>query len=106
MAYVKPGTKVSSVGPAASSDSDYLAVDGKGIPFNTAVEATIGGFGVVDPNTGDFEVLDALPLGRQAAQLAVEAGSNVDFATVDYVTGTEVDSSAVLDSEIITSDLT
>lgn len=96
MAYVLPST----------AQDGHSSVDGVDKPFGVAVEASKGGFGVVNPHTGIFEVLDALPLGRQSAQLAVEAGSTVDFATFDFVTGTEVDASAVLDSEIITVDLT
>ena len=96
MAYVKPRT----------DQSGHSFVDGVDKPFGVAVEASKGGFGVVNPHTGIFEVLDALPLGRASVQLAVEAGSTVDFATVDYVTATEVDASTVLDSDLITVDLT
>ena len=106
MPYVKPGTTVSSVGPADSSDSDYLAVDGVSPTFGTAVQASNAGYGVIDPNTGTFEVLDALPLGRQAAQLAVEAGSQIDFATEDFLTTAEITASSGKIKEGAGSDLT
>lgn len=96
MPYVKPST----------AQDGHSSVDGVDKPFGVAVEASAGGFGVVNPHTGIFEVLDALPLGRASIQNAVEAGSTVDFATVDYVTATEVDASTALDSELITTDLT
>ena len=103
------------------TDSDaYASVDGVNVKFNTPVEATIGGFGVVQPN-GTLEILDALPLGRASVQTAVEAGSAalaatvggaaagftaIDFSVnVDYVDATEVDANPALDSEVITSAL-
>lgn len=95
MPYVKPRT----------DQTGHSSVDGKDVPFATAVEATAGGFGVVNPHTNTFEVLDAVPLGRQSVQLAIEAGSTEDFATIDYVTPTEAD--ALADSEVgLITDLT
>jgi hypothetical protein len=95
MAYVKPRT----------DQTGHSSVDGKDVAFGTDVEATAGGFGVVNPHTNTFEVLDALPLGRQSVQLAVEAGSTEDFATLDYITAVEAD--ALADSEVgVISDLT
>ena len=96
MAYVKPRT----------DQTGHSSVDGVSPTFATAVQASNAGFGVVDPNTGTFEVLDALPLGRQAAQLAVEAGSTVDFATEDFLTDAEVGASARKIKEGAGSDLT
>lgn len=97
------------------TDSDaYAAVDGVNVTYNTAVEATIGGFGVVQPN-GTLEILDALPLGRASVQSAVEAGSAalaatvggaaagftaIDFSVnVDYVDETEADVNPAIDSD-------
>lgn len=119
MAYIKPGT-LPTGNKGVSSDSDYLAVDltvpktGTGAATisatglnGAAVQATKAGFGVVDPYTGEIEILDALPLGRAAVQLKVEGSANdVNFATQDFLTATEVDASTVLDSEFITADLT
>ena len=90
MAYVKPGT---------ATNSEAIAVDGVVPPHATAVEVSKAGFGVVDPYTGTFEVLDALPLGRQNIQLSVEAGSAtaptvVNFATEDFLTNAEIGASA------------
>ena len=93
MAYVKPGTSTDLYGHPGSSADDYLAVDGKAIPLGTAVQASNAGYGVIDPSTGTFEVLDALPLGRQAAQLAIESASTVDFATEDFLTAAEITAS-------------
>lgn len=107
MPYVKPGTNISQTGPAQSSDSDYLAVDGVSVTFGTAVQASNAGFGVVDPNTGTFEVLDALPLGRQSTQLSIEAGSDIDFASnVDFLTAGEIAASTGKIKEGAGSDLT
>ena len=108
MAYVIP----------RADQTAYSSVDGVDPAFATAVEASSSGFGVKHAN-GTFEVLDALPLGRQAAQLAVEAGSvataaitgagftAVDFAAADYITAGEVTASAgKIKSSYVTSDLT
>ena len=108
--------------PTRTDASKFSAVDGVFPVHGTAVEATIGGFGVMRPD-GTFEILDAMPLGRQKIQLAVEAGSAataamvgpaaqgfvaVDFATQDYVDAAEVGADPLdsLDSELITVDLT
>lgn len=107
MAYVKPGTSASNVGTAHSSDSDYLAIDGVAVPFNTAVQATNAGFGVIDLNTGTFEVLDAIPLGRQAAQIAIETASDINFASnVDFLDAAEITASAGKIKEGAGADLT
>lgn len=103
MAYVKPSTVTTNPG---------LAVDGKVPPFTTTVEVSKAGFGTVDPATGTFEVLDALPLGRQNIQLAVETGSAgqatvVDFASEDFLTNAEiVASNGKIKASYETSDLT
>ena len=107
--------------PTRTDETKYSSVDGKFPTFNANVEVTKGGFGVRRPD-GTFEILDALPLGRQSIQLAVEAGSAataamvgpaaagfvaIDFATANFVTATEIDSDGgVTDSDFITSDLT
>ena len=107
--------------PTRTDASKFSAVDGVFPVHGTAVEATIGGFGVMRPD-GTFEILDAMPLGRQQVQLAVELGSlktvavtdsdagfvAINFATADYVDAAEVgnDSDYYLDSDLITSDLT
>lgn len=100
--------------------SKYSSLDS--VDAGKNFEVTEAGFGYVD-STGTFIVLDAMPLGRQSTQLAVEAGSAatvaalsdsdakvqfaaINFATADYVTATEVDASAAMDSELLTSDLT
>ena len=76
MPYIKPTSKLSSVGHVASSDSDYLSVDGVNPVFGSALIATNGGLGVMD-NKGQIEILDALPMGR--AQVRVSMGwTNAD----------------------------
>ena len=85
-AYVKPRT----------DQTEHGEVDGVVPAFNATVEAGAGGFGVRTTVKGVevFEVLDAMPLNRQATQLAVELGSKsaeavqsgvalVDFATTE-----------------------
>ena len=96
MPYVKPRT----------DQTGHSHVDGVSPTFATAVQASNAGYGVVDPNTGTFEVLDALPLGRQVTQLAVESGSTVDFATEDFLTTAEITGSAGKIKEGPGSDLT
>lgn len=107
--------------PTRTDSTKYSAVDGKFPTFGTSVEVSKAGFGVMRPD-GTFEILDALPLGRAEAQIAVEAGSAktaastnasagfvaVDFATADYLDETEVDAGRQfgLDSDLITTNLT
>lgn len=80
MAYVKPRT----------DQTGHSHVDGVSPTFATDVQASNAGYGVIDPNTGTFEVLDALPLGRQVTQLSIESASTVDFATEDFLTTAEI----------------
>lgn len=108
MPYIQPSAI--NISP---SDSDYdgeyanvyAAVDNTIIPADTPVQARADGFGVVDPITGQFEVLDAIPLRRRSAQLAVETGSagraDIDFSSVDYYTEAEGN-----DSDLVTQDNT
>ena len=100
--------------PVRTDSDSYAAIDGVNLEFNTPVEATIGGFGVVQPN-GTLEILDAMPLGRVSVQTAVEAGSAalaatpgvaaagftaIDFSVnVDYVDETEADANPAIDSD-------
>lgn len=107
--------------PTRTDASKYSAVDGVFPAFGTTIEVSKGGFGVKRPD-GTFEILDAMPLGRQKIQLAVELGSlatvaatdsdagftAIDFATADYVTAAEIGADARdgLDSDLLTSDLT
>jgi hypothetical protein len=115
MTYVKPTTKLSTAsGPQASSDSDVLVVDGVNATFGTAVQASAAGFGVTGTDgTNTHEILDALPLGRAAVQLAVEAGSAdtdggraVDFASQDFLTSSDIAALDDSNNHIATSDLT
>ena len=87
----------------------YSAVDSVDVAGGVTMEVGADGFGYVD-STGTFITLDAMPIGRQEVQLAVEAGSAatlaavdgslaaqfaaIDFATVDYVDAAEVAASA------------
>lgn len=104
MTYVRPGTERSSVGPAASSDSDYLAIDitvpDVGLaqyPEGAQVVATKAGYGIRYRAIGDsdgadnavfqVEILDALPLAREAVQGLVGYDSDADklsTATHEY----------------------
>lgn len=72
--------------PTRTDQTKYSAVDGVDPVFGTVVELSAGGFGVqrIDPRSGKvfFEVLDALPAGKQAIQLAVEAGSTATAGMV------------------------
>lgn len=96
-AYVKPRT----------DQSEHGSVDGVVPAFGATVEAGAGGYGVRRTVKGVeiFEVLDALPLNRQATQLAVEAGTTsaaavqsgvaaVDFATENFLTAAEAAAAA------------
>jgi hypothetical protein len=103
--------------PTRTDQTKYSAVDGitpDGTAgaygdFGTPVEVAAGGFGIkrIDPRSGKefFEYLDAMPMGKQAVQLAVEAGSAavaatvggaaagfvaVDFATADQLDAAEI----------------
>lgn len=109
MTYVKPSTKLSTAsGPQASSDSDVLVVDGVNAAFGTAVQASAAGYGVTGTDgTNTHEILDAMPLGRAAVQLAVEAGNSaIDFASEDFLTSGEISSLDDTNNHIATSDLT
>ena len=109
MTYVKPTTKLStSGGPQASSDSDVLVVDGVNAAFGTAVQASAAGYGVTGTDgTNTHEILDAMPLGRAAVQLAVEAGNPaINFASEDFLTSGEISSLDDSNNHIATSDLT
>lgn len=95
MAYVKPTT----------AQDAHSVVDGKDKPFGVAVQSTPGGFGVINPNTGDFEVLDALPLNRASVQEAVERGTGLDVGVDDALTAAEIASSAVIDTDSVGGDI-
>jgi hypothetical protein len=99
-------TKYSAVDGVVGEAGTAAATASATGTFGSAVQASKGGFGVIDPYTGTFEVLDALPLGKQSVQLAVEAGSAavaatvgggaagftaIDFATQDLLTTAEID---------------
>ena len=89
--------------PTRTDQTKYAAVDGKTDSFGATVEAGAGGFGIRRTVKGvvTFEVLDAMPLNKQATQLAVEKGADltpgttaagfadVDFATQNLLTGAE-----------------
>lgn len=109
MTYVKPSTKLSTAsGPQSSSDSDVLVVDGVNAAFGTAVQASVAGYGVTGTDgTNTHEILDAMPLGRAATQLAVEAGNPaINFASEDFLTGSEISSLDDSGQHAATSDLT
>ena len=110
-AYVKPRT----------DQSGHSSVDGSVPAFGTTVEAGAGGYGVrrVVKGVEIFEVLDALPLNRQATQLAVENGSKsaeavqsgvalVDFATTEnfLTAGEAAAAKGIKDGEASAGDLT
>jgi hypothetical protein len=107
--------------PTRTDQTKYSAVDGKADAFATTVEAGAGGFGIQRTVKGvvTFEVLDAMPLNRQATQLAVETGSAltpgttaagfaaVDFATQDFLDAAEATAAAgIKDGEASLGDLT
>lgn len=93
--------------PDTSGNNNQTCIDGKGVAFGAAVQASAAGFGVTGTDgTNTHEILDAMPLGRAAVQESVEAASTVDFATQDFLTTVEI---AALDDsteEEATSDLT
>ena len=104
-----------------TTDSDgHSHVDGAVDSFGVVVEAGAGGFGIRRTVKGveTFEVLDAMPLNRQATQLAVEGGSTsakavqsgvdaIDFATQDLLTAGEATAAAgIKDGEASAGDLT
>ena len=93
--------------PDASGTNDQTAIDGKGVAFGAAVQASAAGFGVTGTDgTNTHEILDALPLGRASTQNSIEAGSTVDFATQDLLTSVEIAALADSNNHIATSDLT
>lgn len=107
--------------PVRTDQTDYSHIDGQVPAFGATVEAGAGGFGVRKTVKGVeiFEVLDAMPLNRQATQLAVENGSAltpgttaagfaaVDFATQDFLTAGEATAAAgIKDGEASAGDLT
>ena len=97
--------------PITDGEDGNTSVDGKTIPhsqtvimpvvISTPVQASAAGFGVLDPHTGYFEVLDALPLKRQSVQNSIQRSSSVNFTIVDYLTGDEIRASQYLDSELL-----
>lgn len=71
MAYIKPTANRSTAGgPIASSDSDYLFVDGKDPQFEAKMYATQTGIGVKD-SKGQIEIVDALPMSRSAVRTSM-----------------------------------
>lgn len=107
--------------PTRTDQTKYSATDGVDVAFGTTVEAGAGGFGVRRTVKGVevFEVLDAMPLNKQATQLAVEQGadltpgttaagfSDVDFATQNFLTAAEAAAAAgIKDGEASLGDLT
>ena len=86
MSYIKPSTTAKH----NSTDSDYLAIDLEVYPRGTPVKATRAGLGVVDPNTGFYEVLDAIPLSKEAALTPVEEAYANTNSQIDYYTGAEI----------------
>lgn len=94
--------------PVRTDQTKYSAVDGGSDVFGVTVEAGAGGFGIRRTVKGveTFEVLDAMPLNRQATQIAVENGADltpgttaagfadVDFATQNFLTAAEVAAAA------------
>ena len=108
--------------PTRTDQTKYSATDGVDVAFGTAVEAGAGGFGVrrIVKGVEVFEVLDAMPLNRQATQLAVEAGTAtatpsvaaagfvpVDFSAADFLTAAEATAAVgIKDGEASLGDLT
>ena len=107
--------------PTRTDQTKYSATDGKDVAFGTTVEAGAGGFGVRRTVKGVevFEVLDAMPLNKQATQLAVEQGADltpgttaagfadIDFAAADFLTAAEAAAAAgIKDGEASLGDLT
>lgn len=107
--------------PTRTDQTKYASVDGKTDAFGTTVEAGAGGFGIKRTVKGvvTFEVLDAMPLNRQATQIAVENGADltpgttaagfadIDFAAQDFLTAGEAAAAAgIKDGEASLGDLT
>ena len=112
MAYVKPGTTenlgIDQIQPDLGTGAAGISISGQTLE---PIQVSKAGFGIIDPYTGTFEVLDALPLGRAAAQVSVEKGSaaavtTVDFATEDFLTAGEASALPAVDNDLVTSDLT
>ena len=93
--------------PDASGTNDQTAIDGKGVAFGAAVQASAAGFGVTGTDgTNTHEILDAMPMNRAATQNSIEAASTVDFASQDLLTGSEISSLDDSGQHAATSDLT
>jgi hypothetical protein len=93
--------------PDASGTNDQTAIDGKGVAFGAAVQASAAGFGVTGTDgTNTHEILDAMPMNRAATQNSIEAASTVDFSTQDLLTGSEISALADTAQHAATSDLT
>lgn len=86
MTYIKPTANRSTAGgPVASSDSDYLFVDGKDPQFEAKMYATQAGIGVKD-SKGQIEIVDALPMSRAAVRTSMgwsDADSDLYITTAD-----------------------
>ena len=71
MAYIKPTANRSTAGgPQASSDSDFLFVDGVDPSFEAKLYATQAGIGVKD-SKGQIEIVDALPMSRAGVRTSM-----------------------------------
>lgn len=93
--------------PDASGTNDQTAIDGKGVAFGAAVQASAAGFGVTGTDgTNTHEILDAMPMNRAATQNSIEAGSTVDMSTQDLLTSVEIAALADSGQHAATSDLT